>query len=205
MSIYGIQMNSIDGEPDFMHQFDGKVTLVVNTVSKLGYTPQCSTFWSFARTTRQFWQLQQVHDEFKDRGFSVIGFPCTQFGQMEPCENDQISAWMKQTYPFVDFPLSEKIDVNGKDGSLVYSALLGNAVRVKDASPADTSEMAFLGWNKRGGAVARIPHSWEKFIVGRNGEMITRFNWQSDPLDDVPLTTGESWTIRECIDEVLDY
>ena len=64
MSVYDIQMNSIDGEPDFMHQFDGKVTLVVNTVSKLGYTPQCSTFWSFARTTRQFWQLQQVHDEF---------------------------------------------------------------------------------------------------------------------------------------------
>ena len=205
MSIYDIQMNSIDGEPDFMHQFDGKVTLVVNTVSKLGYTPQCSTFWSFARTTRQFWQLQQVHDEFKDRGFSVIGFPCNQFGQMEPCENDEISAWMEQAYPFVDFPLSEKIDVNGKNGSLVYSALLGNVVRVKDASPADTSEAAQEGWNKAGGAVARIPHSWEKFIVGRNGQMITRFNWQSDPLDDVPLTTGESWTIRECIDEVLDY
>jgi glutathione peroxidase len=205
MSVYDVQMKSIDGEADFMQQFDGKVTLVVNIVSKLGYTPQCSTFWSFGRTTRQLWQLQKVHDEFKDRGFSVVGFPCNQFGQMEPGENEEISEWVKQTYPFVNFPLSEKIEVNGKGGSLVYSALLGNVTRVKDASPADTSEAAYLGWNKSGGAVARIPHSWEKFVVSRSGEMITRFNWQSDPLDDVPLTTGESWTIRECIDEVLDY
>lgn len=205
MSIYDIQMNSIDGDPDFLQQFEGKVTLVVNTVSKLGYTPRCSTFWSFARTTRQFWQLQQVHDEFKDRGFSVVAFPCNQFGKMEPSQNSEISAWMKQSYPFVNFPMSEKIDVNGKEASLVYSALLGNVVRVKDASPADTSEAAFEGWNKAGGAVARISHSWEKFVVGRDGQMVTRFNWQSDPLDDVPLTTGESWTIRECIDEVLDY
>ncbi len=205
MSVYDVQMKSIDGEAGFMQQFDGKVTLVVNIVSKLGYTPQCSTFWSFGRTTRQLWQLQKVHDEFKDRGFSVVGFPCNQFGQMEPGENKEISEWVKQTYPFVNFPLSEKIEVNGKGGSLVYSALLGNVTRVKDASPADTSEAAYLGWNKAGGAVARIPHSWEKFVVSRSGEMISRFNWQSDPLDDVPLTTGESWTIRECIDEVLDY
>lgn len=205
MSIYAVEMNSIDGDPHFMQQFEGKVTLVVNTVSKSGYTPQCSTFWSFARTTRQFWQLQQIHDEFKDRGFSVVAFPCNQFGRMEPHENYVISKWMKDVYPFVTFPVSEKIDVNGKGSSLVYAQLMGNVVRRKDAAPADTSEAASEGWNKAGGSVARIPHSWEKFVVGRDGQMITRFNWQSDPLDDVPLTTGESWTIRECLDEVLDY
>lgn len=205
MSVYSIELNALDGSPNFMQQFEGKVTLVVNTVSKLGYTPQCSTFWSYGRTVRQFWQLQQIHEEFKDRGFSVVGFPCNQFGQMEPRPNEEIYEWMQTTYPFVDFPMAEKIDVNGKNASLVYAALLGNAVRVKDASPADTSEEAQAGWNKAGGAVARIPHSWEKFVVSRDGQMITRFNWQSDPLDTVPLTTGESWTIRECIDEVLDY
>lgn len=205
MSIYDIPVKSLSGKENFMEQFKGKVTLIVNTVSKFNYTPQCSAFWSYARTVRHFWQLQKVHEEFYDRGFSVVAFPCNQFAQglMESGSNDEIKTFMENTYPFISFPIGEKIDVNGKNEHEIYSILKGKEKRIKSDNMADNSELAKEGWNHEGAALARVPHSWEKFIVGRSGNVISRFNWQSMPLDTVPLTTGESWTIRECIDEVL--
>lgn len=205
MSLYDIPVKSISGQDNFMEQFKGKVTLIVNTVSKYNYIPQCSTFWSYARTVRQFWQLQKIHEEFYDRGFSVVAFPCNQFAQglMESGNNDEIKTFMEQTYPFISFPIGEKIDVNGKNEHEIYSILKGKEKRIKSDNMADNSESAKEGWNHEGAALARVPHSWEKFVVGRSGNVISRFNWQSMPLDAVPLTTGESWTIRECIDEVL--
>lgn len=201
--LYQVYAESLSGEKNFLKNFKNKVILIVNTVSKNGYHPQCSTYWSYARTARNFWQLQQVHDEFKDRGFSVLGVPCNQFGRMEPSSNKEIEDFIKVAYPFVTFPFLQKMDVNGKDEHELYSFLKGKEKRRISDSRADNSQEAIEGWNVEGAAVARIPHSWEKFIIGRNGKVITRFNWQSMPLDDVPLTTGESWTIRECIDEVL--
>lgn len=205
MSIYDIPVKSIDGEENFMEQFKGKVTLIVNTVSKYNYSPQCSVFWSYARAVRRFWQLQKVHEEFADRGFSVVAFPCNQFAQglMETGNNEDISKFIKETYPFVTFPIAEKVDVNGANECEVYSLLKGKAKRMKSDNMADNSEAAKDGWNQEGAALARIPHTWESFVVGRSGTVISRFNWQAMPLDTVPLTTGESWTVRECIDEVL--
>lgn len=202
-NLFQVYAESLDGQKDFLKTLTGKVVLVVNTVSKFGYTPQCSTFWSYARTARNLWQLQQVHDEFKDRGFSVLGVPCNQFGRMEPGNNSEISEFIKKAYPFVTFPFLEKMNVNGKDEHELYSFLKGKEKRRISDTRADNSQEALEGWNVEGAAVARIPHSWEKFIISRNGQVITRFNWQAMPLDEVPLTTGESWTIRECIDEIL--
>lgn len=202
-NLYQVYAESIDGKKDFLKTFQNKVVLIVNTVSKNGYIPQCSTFWSYARTARNLWQLQQVHDEFSDRGFSVLGVPCNQFGNMEPSSNDKILEFIGKAYPFVTFPFLEKMDVNGKNEHDLYAFLKGKERRRISDTRADNSQEAFEGWNVEGSAMARIPHSWEKFIIGRNGKVITRFNWQSMPLDSVPLTTGESWTIRECIDELL--
>jgi len=203
-NLYQVYAESLSGEKDFLQTLKGKVVLIVNTVSKYGYQPQCSTFWSYARTARQFWQLQVIHDEFKDRGFTVLGVPCNQFGRMEPGNNEDIATFIKEAYPFITFPFLEKMEVNGKNEHALYSFLKGKEKRRISDTRANNSDEAFEGWNVEGQAVARIPHSWEKFIIGRSGSVITRFNWQSMPLDDVPLTTGESWTIRECIDEILD-
>jgi glutathione peroxidase len=202
-NIYDIQISGLNREEHLLDQFHGSVTLFINIVSKYGYTPHCSKFWSYARTLRQFWQLQKVHDEFKDRGFSVVGVPCNQFGQMEPGKNEEILSFIKQYYPFVTFPITEKIKVNGPDEHVLYSYLKGKVKRNISAPRADGSKEAEDGQNLEGDYLARIPHNWEKFIVSRSGKVITRFNWQAMPLDSVPLTTGESWTIREAIDEIL--
>lgn len=205
MSIYDVPVKSIDGEDNFMEQFKGKVTLIVNTVSKYNYSPQCSNFWSYARSVRHFWQLQKLQEEFEDRGFSVVAFPCNQFAQglMESGTNEEISSFMKEAYPFITFPIAEKVDVNGSQECEVYSLLKGKVYRSKSDNMADSSDEAKEGQNLEGAALARVPHSWEMFVVGRSGNMLARFNWQAMPLDTVPLTTGESWTIRECIDEIL--
>jgi glutathione peroxidase len=202
-NVYNIGIKSISGEENFLRNFNGKVTLLVNISSKFGYTPKCSPLWSYARTARQLWQLQQIHEEFYDRGFSVIGFPCNQFGKMEPGSNSEIKTFLETNYPFMNFPISEKIDVNGKDEHPVYSFLKGKEKRNYSDTTADGTQAASDGQNLAGQAIARIPHNYEKFLISRNGIMVSRFNWQDMPLDDEPRVMGASWTIREAIDEVL--
>jgi glutathione peroxidase len=203
MSIYNIPIRSIDGQENALLPYDGKVTLMVNVSSKAGYDPKCSKFWSYARTCRQFWQLQKVHDEFKDRGFSVLAFPCNQFAATEPGTNEEISAFVKEYYPFVTFPFFEKVDVNGKNEHPLFSALKGNEKRNYSDTAADQSDAAQSGQNLVGQAIARIPHGYEKFIVSGDGRMISRFNWQDMPLDEIPRVMGAGWTIREALDEIL--
>jgi glutathione peroxidase len=203
MSLYSFTASSIDGRENYLAEFKGKVTLVVNIASKFGYEPHCSKLWSYARTCRQLWQLQTVHNEFKDRGFSVLAFPCNQFGSMDPGSNEEISNFIKTNYPFVNFPIFEKVEVNGKNEHELYSNLKGLEKRNYSDTTADGTAQALAGQNLAGQAVARISHNYEKFLVGKDGTMIARFNWQDMPLDEVPRIQGAGWTIREAIDEVL--
>lgn len=202
-NVYSIKIKSLDGEEDFLSQHDGKVTLMVNISSKFGYKPQCSPLWSYVRTSRNLWELQKVHDEFKDRGFSVIAFPCNQFGKMEPGSNEEINNFIKTNYPFVTFPISEKVEVNGKNEHEVFSFLKGKEKRAYSDTTADGTEAAAVGQNLAGQAIARIPHNYEKFLISRNGIVVSRFNWQDMPLDEEPRVMGAGWTIREAIDELL--
>jgi len=96
MSFYDFSASSIHGRENYLSEFKGKITLVVNIASKYGYEPQCSKLWSYARTCRQLGQLQEVHEEFSDRGFSVLAFPCNQFGSMDPGTNEEIADFIKQ-------------------------------------------------------------------------------------------------------------
>jgi len=202
-NVYEISINRLDGQENFLDQFKEKITLMVNISSKCGYKPQCSPLWSYVRTSRNLWELQQVHDEFKDRGFSVVAFPCDQFGKMEPRSNKEIKKFIEINYPFVTFPISEKVDVNGKEEHEVFSFLKGKEKRAYSDTTADGTSAATAGQNLAGQAIARIPHSYEKFLISRNGVVISRFNWQDMPLDEEPRVMGAGWTIREAIDEVL--
>ncbi len=200
---YDMNISSLTGEENLLESVKGKIALFVNISSKCGYEPQCSRFWSHARTSRQLWELQKVHDEFKDRGFTVVGFPCNQFGEMEPGSNEEIAAFIAENYPFVTFPITEKIDVNGPNEHPIYTYLKGPELRNSSDNLADTSDSAQRGQNKAMQAMMRIPHNWEKFLLSRDGVFISRFNWQDWPLADKPLVHGAAWTIREAIDAVL--
>ena len=108
-SIFNIEINALNGEPGILKKLEGNVVLITNIASKAGYEPRCSKAWSYARTARQLWELQQLHDMFSKRGFSVLGVPCNQFHKMEPLGNEEIEQFIKKAYPFVTFPITEKI------------------------------------------------------------------------------------------------
>ena len=90
---------TIDGKDQDLGTYVGDVVLVVNTASKCGLTPQ-------------YEGLQQLHDAYADRGLTVLGFPCDQFGHQEPGTEDEIATFCEQNYG-VSFPMFAKIDVNG--------------------------------------------------------------------------------------------
>jgi len=198
-SVFDIPITSVDGSHNVMDLVRGKVCLFVNIVSKAGYSPKCSPVWSYARASRQLWELQQLHEKFADKGFSVVAFPCNQFGEMEPSPNEQISQFVSEAYPFVSFPITEKIEVNGPNEHKIWSFVKGDLVRSFDDNKADGSHNAAVGQNLAGQAIMRIPHNYEKFLISRDGQQVGRFNWADLPLATKPLAAGSSWTVMEAV------
>jgi glutathione peroxidase len=140
-----IPLKDIDGKDTSFKTFDGKVVLVVNVASKCGYT-------------RQYKGLEAVHRQFKDKGFSVVGFPCNDFGKQEPGTATEIKEFCSATYS-VTFPLMEKIHVKGPEQHPFYLALTG-----KDAAfPGD------IKWN------------FGKFLIGKDGKVLKRWDSGTEP------------------------
>ena len=138
-------LTSLGGETLKPDVLQNKVVLYVNVASKCGFTGQ-------------YEQLQKVHTQYKDRGFSVVGVPCNQFGGQEAGSAEEIVTFCRKNYG-VDFPLLEKQDVNGKNRSPLYGALVN--------SPA--GEQKNIRWN------------FEKFLVDANGQVIERFSSMTKP------------------------
>ena len=202
-SIFNIEINGIDGSADVLGRLRGKVVLITNIASKAGYEPRCSKVWSYARTARQLWELQQLHEMFSDRGFSVVGVPCNQFHQMEPLGNEEVKQFIEKAYPFVTFPITEKINVNGDTEHPLFSALKGSERRRSDDNRANDGQLAVEGQNKAGQALARVPSNYEKFIIGRRGEQVFRFRFTNWPLANESLTMESELTIKAAIESIL--
>ena len=98
-SIHDFEATRLSGEPEPLSDFRGRALLIVNTASKCGFTPQYAG-------------LQALHDDYADRGFEVLGFPCNQFGGQEPGGPDEIGAFCQANYG-VSFPMFARIEVNG--------------------------------------------------------------------------------------------
>ena len=109
MSLYDITLNTLDGKPQSLAAYKGKVVLAVNVASECGYTPQYAG-------------LQKLYAEQKGRGLVVLGFPCNQFGGQEPGTATQIGTFCQKNYG-VTFPLFEKLDVKGPSQAPVYAFL----------------------------------------------------------------------------------
>ena len=122
MALYEMTAKALDGSEQGLSAYRGKVSLVVNTASKCGFTPQ-------------YKGLEALYEKFRDQGFVVLGFPCNQFGAQEPGNAEEIRSFCDTSYG-VTFPMFEKIEVNGPGTHPVYqflkgekSGLLGRAIR----------------------------------------------------------------------------
>ncbi|HSY14766.1 MAG TPA: glutathione peroxidase [Jatrophihabitantaceae bacterium] len=152
-------VGTLDGKPaTFGDLAAGRVTLVVNVASKCGLTPQYS-------------KLEAMQKELGDRGFTVLGFPCNQFGGQEPGSAEEIAEFCSATYG-VSFPLASKIDVNGADRHPIYDVL----TEVADAE----------------GAAGDIQWNFEKFLVAADGRVLGRFRPRTEPDAPEVLTAIEA-------------
>jgi glutathione peroxidase len=147
-TISDFHATSIDGQDVDLGSYAGEVVLVVNTASQCGFTPQYAG-------------LQKLQDTYAERGFTVLGFPCDQFGHQEPGSEEEIASFCESSFG-VSFPMFAKIDVNGADAHPLYAWL-------KD------EQSGLLG--------GKIKWNFTKFLVGRDGTPVNRFAPQTDPLD----------------------
>jgi glutathione peroxidase len=150
MSIFDSPIARLDGTPATLGEIaGGGPALLVNVASKCGLTPQYAV-------------LEQLQAQYADRGFSVVGLPCNQFGGQEPGSREEIAEFCSATYG-VTFPMTEKIEVNGEGRHAVYDEL----VRTPDGSGKDGD----ISWN------------FEKFLVDADGRVVARFEPGVQPDD----------------------
>jgi glutathione peroxidase len=147
VSIYDIPVKTLNGEESKLGDLAGKTLLVVNVSSKCGLTPQYTA-------------LEELHARLAPRGFSVVGFPCNQFGGQEPGTAEEIEQFCSTTYG-VTFPMFEKIEVNGAGRHPLYAEL--TAVPDADGQAGD------IQWN------------FEKFVIGASGSVVARFRPRTVP------------------------
>ncbi len=140
-TIYEFKAKTIDGETESLGKHKGKCLLIVNIASKCGFTPQ-------------YKELQELYAKYKDKGFTILGFPCNQFGGQEPGSESEIKTFCSMTYG-VSFPLYSKVDVNGKDAHPLYKFL--------------TSEKpGILG-------TEAVKWNFTKFLIARDGTPVKRY------------------------------
>ena len=138
--IYDFTAQSLAGDDVPLQRYEGQVLLIVNTASACGFTPQ-------------YRGLEALQREYGPRGFSVLGFPCNQFGGQEPGDARQIEQFCSTTYE-VTFPMFAKIDVNGSRAHPLYT---------------------YLKSEKTGLLGAGIKWNFTKFLVDRTGKVVGRF------------------------------
>ena len=146
-SFFDIAVPGIDGSPDLLGGLSGKVVLAVNVASQCGLTPQ-------------YTGLEQLQRDLRDQNFTVVGFPCNQFGAQEPGTEAEIVQFCQTNYD-VSFPLSAKLEVNGVNRHPLYRFL---------TSP-DTGVAGDIQWN------------FEKFLIGRDGRVLQRYPPPTKPQD----------------------
>ena len=139
--LYAQTVRTIDGKDVPLADWRGQVLLIVNTASKCGFTPQ-------------YEGLEALQKRYGEKGFSVLGFPCNQFGAQEPGDEAEIANFCKLTYD-VDFPMFAKVDVNGDTAHPLFKVL-------KAAAPGLLGSEG-IKWN------------FTKFLVDRSGNVIDRF------------------------------
>ncbi len=146
-SVYDFNANTLSGTATSLSEYRGKVLLIVNTASKCGFTPQ-------------YKGLEALHEQYKNQGLVVLGFPCNQFGAQEPGSADEIGAFCEKNYG-VTFQLFEKVDVNGDNAHPLFNFLKKTAPGVLGTEG--------IKWN------------FTKFLVGKDGNVFDRYASTTTP------------------------
>ena len=176
-SLYEIPLKSLDGLPRSLGEFKGQVLLLVNVASKCGLTPQYAG-------------LEKLFENYQARGLQVLGFPCNDFAAQEPGSAEEIQSFCSTSYD-VHFPLFEKININSEPRHPLYAQLIsaqpaaifpdGSDFRAKLAEykclPKLDSDVL---WN------------FEKFLIGRDGQVLGRFSPDTTPDDAVLVAAIEA-------------
>jgi len=148
-NIYEFDCKNAQGNTVSLSEYKNKVLLIVNTASKCGFTPQ-------------YEGLNNLHLKYSDKDFSVLGFPCNQFGKQEPGTNQEIQEFCSINFQ-IEFPVFGKIDVNGPTADPLYQYL--------------TEKKPGLLGSKN------IKWNFTKFLVDQNGNVIARFAPKTKPED----------------------
>ena len=147
--MWNASIKTLRGKPMTLADHKGKALLLVNVASECGLTPQ-------------YKQLEELQKKYEAKGFTVIGFPCNQFGGQEPGSAEEIEKFCSANYG-ITFPITEKIEVNGDKRHDIYKSL----TQVADAS----GHTGDIRWN------------FEKFVVSADGSKVTRFSPKTTPDD----------------------
>ncbi|SEU12781.1 glutathione peroxidase [Paenibacillus sp. NFR01] len=147
MSIYSFAAVTPSGAEIPLKEYEGQVLLIANTASRCGLTPQ-------------YGELQKLYERYKEAGFTVLGFPCNQFGGQEPGTSEEAAEFCQVNYG-VGFPVFAKIDVNGAEAHPLFAYLKGQQPGAGESSD--------IAWN------------FTKFLVDRHGNVVARIEPQESP------------------------
>ena len=163
MNIYDFTVKAQDGSDVLLSDYKGKVLLVVNTATGCGFTPQYD-------------ELQDLYDEFKDKGLEILDFPCNQFGDQAPGDDEEIHSFCTGRYG-ITFPQFSKVEVNGENAIPLFKWLTENTkFEGFGMSPMGVMLSGVVKKNdkdyKKNG---NIKWNFTKFLIDRNGEIVARF------------------------------
>jgi glutathione peroxidase len=175
-NVLEIPVERIDGAPTALHEYAGKVVLVVNVASKCGLTPQYAA-------------LESLYEAHRDRGLVVVGFPANNFGAQEPGANDEIAAFCSTTYG-VQFPMFSKISVKGDDMHPLYRELIA-AQPAATEKPGSDFRAKLAGYGIKQEKPTDVFWNFEKFLIGRDGSVVARFAPDVEPNDPLLLDAIE--------------
>jgi glutathione peroxidase len=171
-TIQDIPVTTIDGQPTTLDAYKGNVLLIVNVASQCGLTPQYEA-------------LERVYEQHRDKGFAVLGFPANNFGAQEPGTDAEIAEFCSTKFS-VAFPMFSKISVVGEDQHPLYKELT-HAVPRAEGEP-DTFRERLRGFGMTPNEDPDVLWNFEKFLIGRDGAVITRFAPTVAPDDPLVLS-----------------
>jgi glutathione peroxidase len=158
-SFYDFKVIDINGEDFDLSSLKGKRVLVVNTASECGYTPQYKS-------------LQELYEKHGGDKFTVIGFPCNQFGGQEPGSNEEIKSFCEKNFG-VSFPMMDKVNVKGDAVHPLYDWLTEEDLNGVDG--------------------ARVSWNFNKFLIDENGNWVAHHGSSKSPMSDeiIAFATGK--------------